>query len=114
MLSSCSCNQPGSLEFRAAQHEEKLKQHFSGHYVGSDLSSLMRETKSLANQLREAGMEKKARKFESYTDVLMFGNNTLDESIKDVKCLVKGSKNSKCKVISLCELKKKIFGGMMD
>jgi hypothetical protein len=50
---------------------------------------LITETRDISSKLKQAGLRQQANKFDSYTDVLMFGNNTLDESINDVMELVK-------------------------
>ena len=77
-----------------------------------DISSLIRETREIANQLREDGKTVQARRFDSYTDVLMFGNNTLAESLADVnKLVVQGPAISKCscKSTSFCDLQRKLM-----
>ena len=109
MLTACCCKNSGNdLDSRISQHENKLRMHFMGVSRNEDISSLIQETRDIANQLREQGKPLYARRFDSYTDVLMFGNNTLAESIADVNKLVtKGpaSSNCRCKSTSFCEVK---------
>lgn len=70
----------------------KLREHFLGHR-SSDLSTLIFETRMVSQRLKAAHQKKLANKFDSYIDVLMYGNNTLDESVKDVMELVKKEPN---------------------
>ncbi|MDR1334469.1 MAG: hypothetical protein LBJ71_04580 [Holosporaceae bacterium] len=72
-----------SIDSLAARHKAKLRQHFMGERVG-DISTLISETRAISSNLKRAGRVAQANKFDSYTDVLMYGNRTLDESMKDV------------------------------
>jgi hypothetical protein len=79
----------------AEQHAEKLYRHFSGRRMG-DVSTLIVETRAISAQLKASGMYKQANKFDSYIDVLMYGNRTIDESLNDVMELVKNHGNCVC------------------
>ena len=57
-------------------------------YGSDDVSTLVSETQFIANRLRLFRFNKLANKFNSYLDVLMYGNNTLDESVRDTQELV--------------------------
>ncbi|MDR1982873.1 MAG: hypothetical protein LBQ08_03705 [Holosporaceae bacterium] len=81
----------------AERHAEKLYRHFSGKRAG-DVSTLIMETRAVSAQLKASGMHKQANKFDSYIDVLMYGNKTIDESINDVIKLVKYHDNCVCSV----------------
>jgi hypothetical protein len=72
---------------RVERHEEKLRRHFSGKRVG-DISTLISETKSISYLLKRSGRRKRANQFDSYIDVLTYGNRTMDESLDDVMRLV--------------------------
>jgi hypothetical protein len=74
---------------------KKLQRHFSSGRVG-DISTLINETRIISAQLKNAGMTDQARKFDSYIDVLMFGNRTIDESLNDVITLAKQKDNHIC------------------
>jgi uncharacterized HAD superfamily protein len=78
----------------AERHAEKLRRHFIGERV-EDVSTLIAETRAISYQLKKSCMKEQANKFDSYTDVLMYGNRTIDESIKDVMELVK-NKHDNC------------------
>lgn len=54
-----------------------------------DVSTLIRRTRAISTQLKARGMYGRANRFDSYIDVLMYGNRTLEESIRDVEDLVK-------------------------
>jgi hypothetical protein len=74
-----------------AMHEEKLRRHFiGGCKCKEDVSSLIIGTMAISAELKRLGKMSDARKFESYVDVLMFGNQTIDESLDDVMQLVRG------------------------
>lgn len=78
------------LEKAADRHEIKLKQYFtSGKGNAGDVSTLISETRTMSSKLKAAGLNERANKFDSYIDVLSYGNRTLDESIKDTQNLVK-------------------------
>ena len=93
LLTACDFSrwQPGtSLTIDDAKtHASKLREHFLGHRT-TDLSTLIAETREISRRLKNANQYALANKFDSYSDVLMYGNNTLDESVKDVMELVKG------------------------
>lgn len=85
---SCSNSSGGDVETIADRHQEKLRRHFSSGDTSVDISTLISETRSISMGLKNAGLKDRANKFDSYTDVLMFGNNTVDESINDVISLI--------------------------
>lgn len=108
-LRECFCNeedegeenQPLTIEELndiADQHEQVLKQYFTygsdgdvnEYGGGSDVSTLLSKTMAISVQFKERGMYARANQFDSYVDVLMYGNQTIDESIRDVEDLVKG------------------------
>lgn len=72
----------------AERHAQLLRAHFLGKDVGLDLSTLIAQTRALSARLKRVGKLKTANQFDSYTDMLMYGNNTIDESINDVMKLV--------------------------
>ena len=92
LLSSCSFFGGNSrAEDLADRHEQKLRQYFtSGGKGNADVSTLISETREISRRLKAAGMNRRANRFDSYVDVLTYGNKTIDESIKDVENLVKG------------------------
>lgn len=71
----------------ALYHAEKVREHFMG-FTSEDLSSLIAETRALSRRLKAAKFNRLARKFDSYIDVLMYGNQTLAESVKDMQDLI--------------------------
>jgi hypothetical protein len=71
--------------------ESKLRRHFGGRREG-DISTLIQETSILSARLKAAGMRQQANKFDSYVDVLTYGNNTIDESLDDVMTLVRDTR----------------------
>lgn len=88
LIVSACCSQEEQIILRNAQvHAEKLRNHFIG-YVSEDVSSLISETRIIAYQLKALRFCKLANKFNSYTDVLMYGNNTLAESVRDMQELI--------------------------
>ncbi|GHU13397.1 hypothetical protein FACS189449_08690 [Alphaproteobacteria bacterium] len=96
MLVSCSVEEDSQEEKTRSEiisavriHEEKIRNHFLGSSNTVDISTLIAETTSISSSLKKAGMYKEARKFDSYIDVLTFGNNTIDESISDVMKLIR-------------------------
>ena len=91
ILSGCYCVKSDETCTVAQLHAEKLRRHFSGKLV-EDVSTLIQETKTISSQLKAAGLKKQANEFDSYVDVLMFGNRTIDESLNDVMTLVKQKK----------------------
>jgi hypothetical protein len=78
----------------AERHEERLRQHFTYGNTGVDVSTLIAETRRISAQLKYSGNISAANRFDSYTDVLMFGNRTIDESLNDVMRLVHGGSNA--------------------
>jgi hypothetical protein len=84
--SSCEGDAAGDAE----AHREKLRRHFTSGDTSVDVSTLIAETKQISARLKAAGNTAEANKFDSYTDVLMFGNRTVDESLNDVMMLVSG------------------------
>jgi len=71
----------------AEKHLQKLRDHFKGKRT-NDVSTLISETRAISNHLKQLSMHQKANKFDSYIDVLTYGNRTLDESLDDVMTLV--------------------------
>lgn len=94
LLSICGCQtSPESqlneqLNTAVLRHENLLRQHFLGQTTGYDVATLLNITTDIADQLRNFGYLKDARRFDSYRDVLMYGQYTIDESIDDVQKLV--------------------------
>lgn len=87
-LSSCCMKPCLNIDDVVDKHKLKLRQHFSGENRG-DITTLIEETKKISMRLKKEGKFTEANKFDSYTDVLMFGNMTIDESLNDVMKLVK-------------------------
>jgi hypothetical protein len=85
-----SCNDGRDIAGAAKIHEEKLRRHFTYGSIGVDVSTLIAETRRISAQLKYSGNIKDANRFDSYIDVLMFGNRTVDESLHDVMRLVSG------------------------
>lgn len=67
----------------------QLRAHFIANNSNADVSTLIARSRNMSARLKMEGQIKSANKFDSYTDVLMYGNHTLDESIRDVMDLVK-------------------------
>lgn len=88
ILAACCRPDEQNIINIAMQHEEVLRHHFKGHRAG-DVSSLINRTKEISYSLKRAGLLKAANRFDSYTDVLIYGNRTLNESMQDVLRLVK-------------------------
>ncbi len=86
LAACCSQEELGILKY-AQMHAEKLRNHFIG-YITEDISTLVAETQAISYQLRLLKFNELANKFNSYLDVLMYGNQTLDESVKDVQDLI--------------------------
>jgi hypothetical protein len=84
--------------------EDKLCRHFEGRRE-NDISTLIRETRALSAQLKAAGMRQQANKFDSYVDVLTYGNNTIDESLDDVMRLVRYKNRSNNMRLRCSEIK---------
>lgn len=87
MLSACCAPREKEIMIEARMHAEKLRLHFGGQRMG-DISSLIAETKAISTELKKVNQCKLANKFDSYIDVLSFGNRTLEESVNDMKDLV--------------------------
>ncbi len=90
LVNACSSSSSESVPVmvqEALYHAEKVREHFMG-FTSEDLSSLIAETRALSRRLKAAKFNKLARKFDSYIDVLMYGNQTLAESVKDMQDLV--------------------------
>ena len=88
LIVTACCSQEERTTIRDARaHAEKLRDHFKG-YVSNDVSTLVIETQFIANRLKFFKFNKLANKFCSYLDVLMYGNNTLNESVRDTQELV--------------------------
>lgn len=88
-ISGCRRNNCG-VEDIANKHEIKLKRYFTyGRVDNTDVSTLISETRTISARLKASGMHKRANTFDSYIDVLTYGNRTIDESIRDVENLVK-------------------------
>ena len=101
LIVTACCSQEERMTIRDAQaHAEKLRAHFKG-YVSNDVSTLVIETQFIANRLKAFKFNKLANNlpflfnelnkitlFCSYFDVLMYGNNTLNESVRDTQELV--------------------------
>ncbi len=82
----CSTEEQAALK-EAQNHAERIRSHFMG-YVSEDVSTLIAETQVVAYRLNSLKFYKLANKFNSYIDVLMYGNNTIYESVKDMQDLV--------------------------
>ncbi|MDR2794977.1 MAG: hypothetical protein LBB12_04325 [Holosporaceae bacterium] len=96
LLVSCSGENdccPSIVE-TAKSHKQKLRAHFMGNGRITDISTLIEETRRISARLKKENKYTEARKFDSYTDVLMFGNNTIDESLNDVMELIGQGKNT--------------------
>jgi len=88
LIVTACCSQEELVTIKSAQaHAEKIRNHFRG-CISSDVSTLVAETQFIANRLKLFKFDKLANKFYSYLDVLMYGNNTLDESVRDTRELV--------------------------
>lgn len=104
MLTSCCSRYNNNIEYVADRHREKLRTHFSkgksrcvSKTNNYDIHSLIYETRYIAGRLRTEGRLEEANEFDSYVDVLMFGNKTIDESINDVAKLVNGETKKRSK-----------------
>jgi hypothetical protein len=91
ILSGC-CGKSSNVCPFAQKHAEKLRKHFKGERT-EDVSTLISETKAVSARLRQSCMKEQANKFDSYVDVLTYGNRTIDESLNDVMELVKHDDN---------------------
>ena len=76
------------FEQKVINHELLLREHFLGHSTEYDMAGLINMTTEIANQLRGRGRLADANRFDSYRDVLIYGNLTIDESMNDVKKLI--------------------------
>jgi hypothetical protein len=108
LLPSCKQCSNEDVETLASAHKEKLRKHFIQGDTSVDISTLISETRSISARLKRAGMMKKANKFDSYTDVLMFGNRTIDESLNDVMKLAK-HRESEDECSSVCDIVNNLF-----
>ena len=108
ILSSCCCGS-GDIGSVADKHEEKLRQHFISGGVLSDISTLIAETRDISARLKRDSLKKRANKFDSYIDVLTYGNNTIEESLKDVMELIQGRGGSGGKCPTFRGLFKRAF-----
>ncbi len=107
VLTACSgAGHEGNVMSDAEQHAAKLREHFMGKNTTTDVSTLVSQTRSISARLKQTGHDKAANKFDSYTDVLMYGNHTLDESINDVMDLVR---NGYCSGETLIDVAKSMF-----
>ena len=88
LMNGCGNYFDGQTNSYAVEHQMKLRQHFSG-MKRQDISTLISETAKIANELKMSGQTKLANKFDSYIDVLTYGQHTIPESIRDVRCLMK-------------------------
>jgi hypothetical protein len=79
-----------NLESRKEIHAGKLRAHFTSGCKCGDVSFLISETMAISRELKRLNRREEARRFDSYADVLMFGNRTIDESLEDVMRLVRG------------------------
>lgn len=87
-ITSCCSQNDLTLIKDAQSHAQKLRKHFIG-YNNEDVSSLIAETQEISYRLKAAKFNDLATKFDSYTDVLMYGNRTINESIQDTKELIR-------------------------
>ena len=102
LIVTACCSQEEVTTIKDAQaHAEKLRNQFRG-YVSSDVSTLVIETQFIANRLKLFKFNKLANKFYSYLDVLMYGNNTLEESVRDTRELITNGVDS-CDYIQCIE-----------
>lgn len=95
------CNKSSNFEFsgdsdnillNAKRHEYILKQHFV-HNRSFDVSKLIEKTMQIAEDLKYNGYHEHAVKFYSYCDVLIYGNEAIEESIADVLKLKQSKDN---------------------
>lgn len=104
-LGGCCADKSCERAHQAANaHEEKLKKYFTAAPGdrSEDVSSLAKETQAIADQLRAHGDFKTANRFDSYRDVLLYGNHTIDESLDDVLKLVKNKELESSKAKDAC------------
>lgn len=87
MLNACCAPREKEIMGEARMQAQKLRLHFSGQRMG-DISGLIAETKAISSELKRINKCKLANKFDSYIDVLSFGNRTLEESVNDMLDLV--------------------------
>jgi len=88
IVTACCSTEEKNVLRDAQNHAEKIRSHFTG-YVSEDVSTLIAETRVIAHRLKSLNFCGLANKFNSYIDVLMYGNNTINESVKDVQKLVR-------------------------
>ncbi len=87
ILTACCSTEERNILNEAKFQEERIRNHFMG-YVSEDVSTLIAETQIIAYKLKSLKFHKLANKFNSYIDVLMYGNRTIYESVKDMQDLV--------------------------
>ncbi len=114
LLSGCSYFSFGGgnscIERLADRHEQKLRQYFTnGSKDNTDVSTLISETRAISRKLKAAGMKQRANRFDSYIDVLTYGNKTLDESIEDVENLVRNKEGSSEENSKVCSFLNRVF-----
>lgn len=100
-LVGCQMTSEDYFNERVVRHEKLLRHHFRGRKTGYDVASLINMTSDIANQLRGRGRFGDANRFDSYRDVLIYGANTIDESINDMrKLVIDGVPNEHCSLLS--------------
>lgn len=94
----------------ADRQEQKLKRYFMRGGRGmADISTLISETRSISARLKASGQRERANRFDSYIDVLTYGNRTIDESIRDAQRLVKNNDVSAEGESKLCNILNRVF-----
>lgn len=88
IVTACCSNEEMNTLKDARYHAEKIRSHFMGH-ASEDVSTLIVETRSISHRLKSLKFRKLANKFDSYADVLIYGNDTIQESVKDMQDLVR-------------------------
>lgn len=101
-LAGCQTGSNNLLNNQVVAHERLLREHFLGHHTKYDMAELINKTTDIANQLRGLGRLKDANRFDSYRDVLIYGQYTIDESIKDVQSLIKNGVPDNGTCFSFC------------
>ena len=89
IVTACCNNEELNTLRDARNHAEKIRNHFMGH-VSEDVSTLIAKTRGISYRLKSLKFYGLANKFDSYTDVLIYGNDTIQESVKDMQDLVRG------------------------
>ena len=88
IVTACCGSEDQTILIDARSHAEKIRNHFLGH-ISEDVSTLIAETRAISYRLKTSGCRELANKFDSYIDVLMYGNKTIQESVKDMQDLVR-------------------------